>query len=92
MTLTPWVSHRPPHRQCPKGGRRCGHQDAMTTSPVSPDHRGRTLEIPGHSDPNIIPDTDESSHVRVTGGSVLQSLPSGHPQTHVTPADPYLIP
>lgn len=47
--------------------------------PISPDYRGRTLEIPGSSDPNIIPDGDHSSFVRVTGGRALQSLPSGHP-------------
>lgn len=39
------------------------------------DHRARTLEIPGSSDPNIIPDGDFSSFVRVTGGSALQSVP-----------------
>lgn len=53
--------------------------------PISPDHRGRTLEIPGNSDPNIIPDGDHSSFVRVTGGRALQSLPSSHPQMHVKP-------
>lgn len=47
----------------------------MTTYPISPDYRGRTLEIPGNSDPNIIPDGDGNSYVRVTGGSVLPSLP-----------------
>lgn len=41
------------------------------------DHRGRTLEIPGHSDPNIIPDTDESSHVRITASDPLETLGSG---------------
>uniref|UniRef100_A0A671E4A6 Uncharacterized protein n=1 Tax=Rhinolophus ferrumequinum TaxID=59479 RepID=A0A671E4A6_RHIFE len=41
------------------------------------DHRGRTLEIPGNSDPNIIPDTDHSSHVRVTASDPLETLGSG---------------
>lgn len=46
---------------------------------ISLDVLGRNLEIPGHSDPNVIPDGDFRSFVRLTGGSVLQSLPSGHP-------------
>lgn len=41
------------------------------------DHRGRTLEIPGSSDPNIIPDGDHSSYVRVTASSPLDTLGSG---------------
>ncbi|ELK23401.1 Complement C4-A [Myotis davidii] len=41
------------------------------------DHRGRTLEIPGNSDPNIIPDGDHSSFVRVTASSPLDTLGSG---------------
>ncbi|KAK1327491.1 LOW QUALITY PROTEIN: hypothetical protein QTO34_012993 [Cnephaeus nilssonii] len=41
------------------------------------DHRGRTLEIPGSSDPNIIPDGDHSSFVRVTASSPLDTLGSG---------------
>lgn len=41
------------------------------------DHRGRTLEIPGTSDPNIIPDGDHSSFVRVTASSPLDTLGSG---------------
>ncbi|EPQ03716.1 Complement C4-A [Myotis brandtii] len=45
--------------------------------PISPDHRGRTLEIPGNSDPNIIPDGDHSSFVRVTASSPLDTLGSG---------------
>ncbi|XP_049745187.1 complement C4-A-like [Elephas maximus indicus] len=41
------------------------------------DHRGRTLEIPGNSDPNIIPDGDFSSFVRVTASDPLDALGSG---------------
>ncbi|XP_066117027.1 complement C4-A [Saccopteryx bilineata] len=39
-------------------------------------HLGRTLEIPGNSDPNIIPDGDFSSHVRVTASDPLDTLGS----------------
>uniref|UniRef100_A0A8C0PIJ6 Anaphylatoxin-like domain-containing protein n=1 Tax=Canis lupus familiaris TaxID=9615 RepID=A0A8C0PIJ6_CANLF len=37
------------------------------------DHRARTLEIPGSSDPNIIPDGDFSSLVRVTASHPLDT-------------------
>ncbi|XP_045049056.2 complement C4-A isoform X2 [Desmodus rotundus] len=40
------------------------------------DHRGRTLEIPGSSDPNIIPDGDSSSYVRVRASDPLDTLGS----------------
>ncbi|XP_036891496.1 complement C4-A [Sturnira hondurensis] len=40
------------------------------------DHRGRTLKIPGSSDPNIIPDGDFSSHIRVTAEDPLDTLGS----------------
>ncbi|XP_003789097.1 complement C4-A [Otolemur garnettii] len=40
------------------------------------DHRARTLEIPGNSDPNIIPDGDFSSIVRVTASDPLNTLGS----------------
>ncbi|KAI5939250.1 Complement C4-A [Manis javanica] len=40
------------------------------------DYRGRTLEIPGNSDPNIIPDGDFSSFVRVTASDPLDTLGS----------------
>uniref|UniRef100_A0A8C5L554 Complement C4-A n=1 Tax=Jaculus jaculus TaxID=51337 RepID=A0A8C5L554_JACJA len=40
------------------------------------DHRGRTLEIPGNSDPNIIPDGDFNSLVRVTASDPLETLGS----------------
>ncbi|XP_015342973.1 complement C4-A [Marmota marmota marmota] len=40
------------------------------------DHRGRSLEIPGNSDPNIIPDGDFSSIVRVTASDPLETLGS----------------
>uniref|UniRef100_A0A8D2CYY7 C4a anaphylatoxin n=1 Tax=Sciurus vulgaris TaxID=55149 RepID=A0A8D2CYY7_SCIVU len=39
-------------------------------------HRGRSLEIPGNSDPNIIPDGDFSSYVRVTASDPLETLGS----------------
>ncbi|XP_004711864.1 complement C4-A [Echinops telfairi] len=37
----------------------------------------RTLEIPGNSDPNVIPDGDFSSFVRVTASDPLDTLGSG---------------
>ncbi|XP_012928326.1 complement C4-A isoform X2 [Heterocephalus glaber] len=40
------------------------------------DHRARTLEIPGSSDPNMIPDGDSSSFVRVTASNPLETLGS----------------
>ncbi|XP_045722568.2 complement C4-A-like [Mirounga angustirostris] len=40
------------------------------------DHQARTLEIPGNSDPNIIPDGDFSSFVRVTASDPLDTLGS----------------
>ncbi|XP_058934146.1 complement C4-B-like [Kogia breviceps] len=40
------------------------------------DSRGRTLEIPGISDPNVIPDGDFTSFVRVTASDPLDTLGS----------------
>ncbi|XP_048203992.1 complement C4-A [Perognathus longimembris pacificus] len=40
------------------------------------DHRGRSLEIPGNSDPNVVPDGDFSSFVRVTASDPLETLGS----------------
>ncbi|KAJ1068641.1 hypothetical protein K5549_011594 [Capra hircus] len=40
------------------------------------DPRGRTLEIPGNSDPNIIPEGDFKSFVRVTASDPLEALGS----------------
>ncbi|XP_051009525.1 complement C4 [Acomys russatus] len=40
------------------------------------DNRRRSLEIPGSSDPNIIPDGDFSSFVRVTASEALETLGS----------------
>ncbi|XP_006896221.1 PREDICTED: complement C4-A isoform X1 [Elephantulus edwardii] len=40
------------------------------------DNRARTLEIPGNSDPNIIPDGDFSSFVRVTASDPLDTFGS----------------
>ncbi|XP_077017491.1 complement C4-B-like [Tamandua tetradactyla] len=40
------------------------------------DHRSRSLEIPGNSDPNIIPEGDFSSFVRVTASDPLDTLGS----------------
>uniref|UniRef100_A0A2K6SS97 Uncharacterized protein n=1 Tax=Saimiri boliviensis boliviensis TaxID=39432 RepID=A0A2K6SS97_SAIBB len=39
-------------------------------------HRARTLEIPGSSDPNMIPDGDFNSYVRVTASDPLDTLGS----------------
>ncbi|PNJ02936.1 LOW QUALITY PROTEIN: C4B isoform 1 [Pongo abelii] len=43
---------------------------------LNPCHRGRTLEIPGNSDPNMIPDGDFNSYVRVTASDPLDTLGS----------------
>lgn len=43
-------------------------------NPLNP--RGRTLEIPGNSDPNMIPDGDFSSYVRVTASDPMNALGS----------------
>ncbi|XP_006154369.1 LOW QUALITY PROTEIN: complement C4-A [Tupaia chinensis] len=40
------------------------------------DHRGRTLEVPGNSDPNVIPDGDFSSFVRVTASDPMDTFGS----------------
>ncbi|XP_012890400.1 PREDICTED: complement C4-A [Dipodomys ordii] len=40
------------------------------------DYRGRSLEIPGSSDPNVVPDGDFSSFVRVTASDPLETLGS----------------
>uniref|UniRef100_A0A452FTH7 Anaphylatoxin-like domain-containing protein n=1 Tax=Capra hircus TaxID=9925 RepID=A0A452FTH7_CAPHI len=40
------------------------------------DPRGRTLEIPGNSDPNIVPEGDFKSFVRVTASDPLEALGS----------------
>nr|XP_020024063.1 complement C4-A isoform X1 [Castor canadensis] len=40
------------------------------------DNQGRSLEIPGNSDPNIIPDGDFNSFVRVTASDALETLGS----------------
>lgn len=78
MSSIPWVSSPSSSHQCPHGvvgGGGCGQPTRWPTFPIPPDHRARTLEIPGNSDPNIIPDGDFSSSVRVTGGSVLCLCP-----------------
>lgn len=95
MNSTPWVSDL--HSQTSVswgvvGGRGCGQQDRPLTPLIFLDPRGRTLEIPGNSDPNIIPEGDFKSVVRVTGGSVLQSLSSAHPWFRVKPGHFCLIP
>lgn len=40
-------------------------------------YRGRSLEIPGNSDPNKIPDGDFSSYVRVTASDSMDTLGTG---------------
>ncbi|XP_042794265.1 LOW QUALITY PROTEIN: complement C4-A-like [Panthera pardus] len=52
------------------------HTEEMVYELNPLDHRGRTLEIPGNSDPNIIPDGDFSSFVRVTASDPLDTLGS----------------
>ncbi|XP_016070839.1 PREDICTED: complement C4-A-like isoform X2 [Miniopterus natalensis] len=53
------------------------HMEEMVYELNPLDHRGRTLEIPGSSDPNIIPDGDHNSLVRVTASEPLDTLGSG---------------
>ncbi|XP_077617058.1 complement C4-A-like [Crocuta crocuta] len=52
------------------------HTEEMVYELNPLDHRGRTLEIPGNSDPNIIPDGDFSTFVRVTASDPLDTLGS----------------
>ncbi|XP_036023843.1 complement C4-A [Onychomys torridus] len=52
------------------------HREEMVYELNPMDNRGRTLEIPGSSDPNIIPDGDFSSFVRVTASEPLDTLGS----------------
>uniref|UniRef100_A0A8D2CYA2 C4a anaphylatoxin n=1 Tax=Sciurus vulgaris TaxID=55149 RepID=A0A8D2CYA2_SCIVU len=52
------------------------HREEMVYELNPLDHRGRSLEIPGNSDPNIIPDGDFSSYVRVTASDPLETLGS----------------
>ena len=73
------------------GDRGRGQQDRPLTPIIFPDPLGRTLEIPGNSDPNIIPEGDFKSFVRVTGGRVLQSLPRGFSWIHGKPGNFCLI-
>ncbi|KAM9075756.1 complement C4-B [Megaptera novaeangliae] len=52
------------------------HREEMVYELNPLDPRGRTLEIPGISDPNIIPDGDFRSFVRVTASDPLDTLGS----------------
>ncbi|KAB1262104.1 Complement C4-A [Camelus dromedarius] len=52
------------------------HREEMVYELNPLDPRGRTLEIPGNSDPNIIPDSDFRSFVRVTASDALDTLGS----------------
>ncbi|XP_075835588.1 complement C4 isoform X1 [Microtus pennsylvanicus] len=52
------------------------HREEMVYELNPLDNRARTLEIPGSSDPNIIPDGDFSSFVRVTASEPLETLGS----------------
>lgn len=52
------------------------HREEMVYELNPLDHRGRTLEIPGKSDPSIIPDGDFSSFVRVSASDPLDTLGS----------------
>lgn len=53
------------------------HMEEMVYDLNPLDYRGRTLEIPGNSDPNKIPDGDGQSYVRVTASDPLDTLGSG---------------
>ncbi|CAH6790074.1 complement C4-A [Phodopus roborovskii] len=52
------------------------HREEMVYELNPLDNRARTLEIPGSSDPNMIPDGDFSSFVRVTASEPLDTLGS----------------
>ncbi|XP_052020340.1 complement C4-A [Apodemus sylvaticus] len=52
------------------------HREEMVYNLDPLNNRGRSLEIPGSSDPNIIPDGDFSSFVRVTASEPLETLGS----------------
>ncbi|CAI9168564.1 unnamed protein product [Rangifer tarandus platyrhynchus] len=52
------------------------HREEMVYELNPLDPRGRTLEIPGNSDPNIIPEGDFKSVVRVTASDPLEALGS----------------
>ncbi|MXQ99245.1 hypothetical protein E5288_WYG005385 [Bos mutus] len=52
------------------------HREEMVYELNPLDPRGRTLEIPGNSDPNIIPEGDFKSFVRVTASDPLEALGS----------------
>lgn len=52
------------------------HREEMVYNLDPLNNQGRTLEIPGSSDPNIIPDGDFSSFVRVTASEPLETLGS----------------
>jgi hypothetical protein len=89
--VTPYPSSLIPKGVARLGG--CRWQDRLpASSPISPDNQGRSLEIPGNSDPNIIPDGDFNSFVRVTGGECHSVLLWWAPWTHVKPVDPYFDP
>ncbi|XP_006875630.1 PREDICTED: complement C4-A isoform X1 [Chrysochloris asiatica] len=61
--------------QIEKEGAICREEIVYALNPL--DNRARTLEIPGNSDPNIIPDGEFSSIVRVTASDPLETLGSG---------------
>nr|XP_003473791.2 complement C4-A [Cavia porcellus] len=52
------------------------HQEELVYELNPLDHRARTLEIPGNSDPNMIPEGESSSFVRVTASNPLETLGS----------------
>ncbi|XP_005086901.1 complement C4-A isoform X2 [Mesocricetus auratus] len=52
------------------------HREEMVYELNPLDNRARTLEIPGSTDPNVIPDGDFSSFVRVTASEPLDALGS----------------
>lgn len=72
MNSTPSVSGSS-YPSCQYHGAVKGHRGRPPAPVISLDNRARTLEIPGSSDPNIIPDGDFSSFVRVTGQSLVLS-------------------
>lgn len=80
--LNPWVSDlHPTDSRCGRGQHWTAGQ--TTDSLIFPDPQadlGNSWQL---WDPNIVPEGDFKSFVRVTGGRVFQSLPWGLPWIHM---------
>lgn len=61
---------------CPRQNEGAIHQEELVYALNPQNVLGRNLEIPGHSDPNVIPDGDFRSFVRLTASDPLDTLGS----------------